>query len=163
MESVVFTYGRFNPPHIGHRLLIDKIIEIARKEKKKPVVVVSHSVGNNKNPLSVSSKMKILKSWYPKIKIIHSSKELSIAKITKKFNKNSVMVVGQNRGNAFKFLNFKKVPLKRNISAPSATMARQSAKLGNKKLFKSITGYNLTKTIQNKIISSSMKTKSKKK
>jgi hypothetical protein len=163
MESVVFTYGRFNPPHIGHRLLIDKIIEIARKEKKKPLVVVSHSVGNNKNPLNVSNKIKILKSWYPKLKIIHSSKELSIAKISKKFNNNSIMVVGQNRGSAFKFLQFKKVPLKRNISAPSATMARISAISGNKKKFKSITGYNLTKSIQNKIISSSIKTKSKKK
>ena len=46
MESVVFTYGRFNPPHKGHRLMIKYMIETARKTNKKPVIVVSHSYGN---------------------------------------------------------------------------------------------------------------------
>ena len=104
MKSVVFTYGRFNPPHKGHRLMIEQVIETARKSNKTPVVVVSHSTGNSKNPLPVENKMRILKRWFPNVTIVSSAKNRSIAKITENFNQNSIMVVGANRQNSFKFL-----------------------------------------------------------
>ena len=44
--DVVFTYGRFNPPHLGHKMMIEEIVKKARQMKKKPVIIVSHSVGN---------------------------------------------------------------------------------------------------------------------
>ena len=152
MKSVVFTYGRMNPPHKGHRLLIEQVIENARRTNKIPIVVVSHSVGNAKNPLPVENKVRILKRWFPNVTIMASSKERSIAKITQNFNKNSVMVVGQNRENAFKFLPFKKVAVSRTPNAPSATMARAAAAVGNTKAFKNMTGYNLTNNIRNKVV-----------
>ena len=152
MQSVVFTYGRMNPPHKGHRLLIEQVIETARRTNKIPIVVVSHSVGNAKNPLPVENKVRILKRWFPNVTIMASSKERSIAKITQNFNKNSVMVVGQNRENAFKFLPFKKVAVSRTPNAPSATMARAAAAVGNTKAFKNMTGYNLTNNIRNKVV-----------
>ena len=152
MKSVVFTYGRMNPPHKGHRLLIEQVIETARRTNKIPIVVVSHSVGNAKNPLPVENKVRILKRWFPNVTIMASSKERSIAKITQNFNKNSVMVVGQNRENAFKFLPFKKVAVSRTPNAPSATMARAAAAVGNTKAFKNMTGYNLTNNIRNKVV-----------
>ena len=107
MKSVVFTYGRFNPPHKGHRMMIEQVIETARKSNKTPIVVVSHSTGNAKNPLPVENKMRILKRWFPNVSIVSSAKDRSIAKITENFNKNSVMIVGENRQNTFKFLPFK--------------------------------------------------------
>jgi cytidyltransferase-like protein len=152
MKSVVFTYGRFNPPHKGHRLMIEQVIETARRTNKTPIVVVSHSVGNAKNPLPVENKMKILRRWFPNVTILSSSKEKSIAKIAQDFNKNSIMIVGQNRQNSFKFLNFKKVAVPRTANAPSATMARAAATAGNKVAFKNMTGYNLTNNIRNKIV-----------
>lgn len=152
MKSVVFTYGRFNPPHKGHRLMIEQVIETARRTNKTPIVVVSHSVGNAKNPLPVENKMRILKRWFPNVTIMSSSKEMSIAKITQNFNKNSVMIVGQNRENAFKFLPFKKVTVSRTPNAPSATMARAAAAAGNTKAFKNMTGYNLTPNLRNKVV-----------
>jgi cytidyltransferase-like protein len=157
MNSVVFTYGRFNPPHKGHRVMIEKVIETARKTNKTPVIVVSHSYGNAKNPLPIENKMRILRSWFPGVTIIQSAKDLSIAKIAKNFNKNSIMVVGQNRENSFKFLPFKKVAVGRTINAPSATMARAAAAVGNKKAFKNMTGYNLTNNIRNKVVSAQRK------
>jgi len=58
--NVVFTYGRFNPPHKGHKMMIERIVKLAKKLNKKPVVVVSHSTGTEKNPMNVNEKIKIL-------------------------------------------------------------------------------------------------------
>ena len=157
MKSVVFTYGRFNPPHKGHRLMIEQVIETARKSNKTPVVVVSHSTGNSKNPLPVENKMRILKRWFPNVTIVSSPKNRSIAKITENFNQNSIMVVGANRQNSFKFLPFKKVAVPRSNTAPSATMARAAAAAGNKNAFKNMTGYNLTNNLRNKIVKAKVK------
>jgi nicotinamide mononucleotide adenylyltransferase len=157
MKSVVFTYGRFSPPHKGHRLMIEQIIETARRTNKTPVVVVSHSYGNAKNPLPVENKVRILRRWFPGVTILTSAKDRSIAKIAQNFNKNSIMIVGQNRENSFKFLNFKKVAVSRTANAPSATMARAAALAGNTKAFKNMTGYNLTTNLRNKVIKASVK------
>ena len=157
MKSVVFTYGRFNPPHKGHRMMIEQVIETARKLNKTPVVVVSHSTGNSKNPLPVENKVRILERWFPNVSIVSSARDKSIAKITENFNKNSVMIVGENRQNTFKFLPFKKVALNRPPNAPSATMARAAAVSGNKNAFKNMTGYNLTNNLRNKIVKAKTK------
>jgi hypothetical protein len=132
--------------------MIEQVIETARRTKKTPIIIVSHSVGNAKNPLPVENKVRILRRWFPNVTIMASSKEKSIAKITQNFNKNSIMIVGQNRENSFKFLPFKKVAIPRSLNAPSATMARAAAMAGNAKAFKNMTGYNLTPNLKNKII-----------
>jgi hypothetical protein len=159
--DVVFTYGRFNPPHLGHKMMIEEIINKASKMKKTPVVIVSHSYGNKTNPLSVPDKIRILKRWFPELTVLSSSRERSLAKIAENFNERSVMVVGENRKNAFNFLKFNRLALKRPNDAPSATKARTAAVNGNKEVFKNLTGYNLTNNIQNKISKASTKTKSK--
>ena len=159
--DVVFTYGRFNPPHLGHKMMIEEVINKASKMNKIPVVVVSHSYGNRTNPLSVTDKTQILKKWFPELTVLSSSKNLSLAKLSENFDKNSVMVVGENRKNAFSFLPFNRHALKRPNAAPSATKARAAAVNGNKEVFKSLTGYNLTNNIQNKISKASTISKTK--
>ena len=150
--DVVFTYGRFNPPHLGHKMMIEEVINKASKMNKIPVVVVSHSYGN---------KTRILKRWFPQLTVLSSSKNLSLAKIAENFDEKSVMVVGENRKNAFSFLPFNRHALKRPNAAPSATKARAAAVNGNKEVFKNLTGYNLTNNIQNKISKASTITKTK--
>ena len=161
--DVVFTYGRFNPPHLGHKMMIEEVISKAKKMNKTPVVIVSHSYGNRTNPLSVSDKIRILKRWFPDLTVLSSSKERSLAKIAENFGERSVMVVGENRKNAFSFLKFNRHALKRPNAAPSATKARAAAISGNKEVFKNLTGYNLTNNIQNKISKVSTITKGKRK
>jgi hypothetical protein len=153
--DVVFTYGRFNPPHKGHKLMIDEMIKKAQNTQKKPTVIVSHSVGNLKNPLPVANKLRILRGWFPNVTFLSSTKNRSIAKITEDFGANSLMIVGENRKNAFKFLPFNKVALSRPNTAPSATKARAAAMNGNKNLFKKLAGYNLTNNLRNKITKAS--------
>jgi hypothetical protein len=65
------------------------------------------------------------------------------------------MILGENRKDAFKFLPFNRVALKRPNAAPSATKARAAAIGGNKEAFKNLTGYNLTNNIQKKILEAS--------
>ena len=77
--DVVFTYGRFNPPHLGHKMMIEEIINRARKTKKIPVVIVSHTHGNSRNPLTTDEKLNILKRWFPAVYFLSSSKNLSLA------------------------------------------------------------------------------------
>jgi cytidyltransferase-like protein len=150
--NTVFTYGRFNPPHLGHKMMIEEIVKKAKQMNKNPVIVVSHSVGNMKNPLPVANKMRILRRWFPNVTFMASAKNRSIAKISQNFGPNSVMVVGENRKNTFKFLPFNKVALKRPNSAPSATKARLAAMNGNKEMFKELTGYNLTNNLRSKFL-----------
>jgi hypothetical protein len=154
--DVVFTYGRFNPPHKGHKLMIDEMIKKAQNTQKKPTVIVSHSVGNLKNPLPVANKLRILRGWFPNVTFLSSTKNRSIAKITEDFGANSLMIVGENRKNAFKFLPFNKLALARPNDAPSATKARAAAMNDNKNLFKELAGYNLTNNLRNKIAKASM-------
>jgi FAD synthase len=33
--DVVFTYGRFNPPHLGHKMMIEEIIKKARQNEEE--------------------------------------------------------------------------------------------------------------------------------
>lgn len=145
-ESVVFTYGRFNPPHLGHKMMIEEMM----KHNKKVVVVVSHSQDKKKNPLAVADKIKILKTWFPKLDVRASSKNMSIAKIAENFAEDSVMVVGEDRAKAFEFIPVQKRPVSRPPGAPSATKARNAAKTGNIATFKNLTGYN-NKNILSKI------------
>ena len=155
-KSVVFTYGRFNPPHLGHKKMIQSIVNRARKEKKTPIIIVSHTTGTNKNPLNVNNKLSILKSWFPKVTFMHSSKETPLAKLTNNFANNSIMIVGENRKNSFGYMPFNKGSVPRNANAPSATKARAAAVRGNVRTFKKLTGYN-TPNIMSKIKSATKK------
>ena len=143
-ESVVFTYGRFNPPHLGHKMMIEEMMKL----NKKVVVVVSHSQDNNKNPLSVTDKIRILKTWFPKLDVRASSKNMSIAKIAENFSEDSVMVVGEDRAKAFNFIPVQKRTVTRPPGAPSATRARNAARAGNIATFRNLTGYNNEKIIK---------------
>jgi hypothetical protein len=136
-------------------MMIEEIVKKARNVNKKPVIIVSHSTGNMKNPLSVANKLRILRGWFPGVTFMSSAKNRGVVKITENFGPNSVMIVGENRKNAFKFLPFNKVTLNRPKNAPSATKARAAAMNGNKELFKELTGYNLTNNLQKKILEAS--------
>ena len=55
-KTVYFTFGRMNPPTIGHEKLMTKLSE---KSGKNPYrVYLSHSQDAKKNPLSFNEKVK---------------------------------------------------------------------------------------------------------
>jgi nicotinic acid mononucleotide adenylyltransferase len=62
--TAVFAFGRFNPPTIGHKKLIDKVIDTARKLNGKGFIFLSHKQNNKTDPLSFEDKLGYLQSQY---------------------------------------------------------------------------------------------------
>jgi predicted kinase len=98
----VMTFGRMNPPTTGHLKLIDKVKDVADKNKANHSIVVSHSQDSKKNPLSGETKVKHLKRYSPGTHIESSSKEHpTFLHHAEKLHKSGVthlhMVVGSDR------------------------------------------------------------------
>jgi hypothetical protein len=64
-KVAVFTFGRFQPPTIGHKVLIEGIETAAKEENADAYIFVSSSQDSKKNPLLVTEKIKILQKQYP--------------------------------------------------------------------------------------------------
>ena len=64
-DTVVLSFGRMNPPTIGHQKLMKKLIEVGRKEGGVPMLFLSHSQDKKKNPLSYQEKLKFVRSNAP--------------------------------------------------------------------------------------------------
>ena len=63
-KEVVFTFGRFNPPTIGHGKLISKIAAVASGNNYR--IYASQSNDEKKNPLEYKEKIKIMRKMFPK-------------------------------------------------------------------------------------------------
>ena len=63
-KVVYFTFGRMNPPTIGHGKLLDKLASVAGRNPYK--VFLSQSQDSKKNPLSYSDKIKSVRKMFPK-------------------------------------------------------------------------------------------------
>ena len=107
-DTVVFAFGRFNPPTIGHEKLFKKV-ESEGKRAKDHFVYASHSEDNKKNPLNPRLKQRILKKAFPRNNVVISSKQMPTAlhiasALYEKGYKNLVMVAGSDRVQEFKKL-----------------------------------------------------------
>jgi phosphopantetheine adenylyltransferase len=103
IKTVVITYGRFNPPTIGHGVLLDKLASIASTNKFTYQVHVSQSLDPKKNPLQYVEKVKILRKMFPKHarSIILNAKAKTIFDVVLQISKNGftrlILVVGSDR------------------------------------------------------------------
>lgn len=163
-KTAVFTYGRNNPPTVGHEKLFNKTVETAKKHGAVPHIFTSHSQDNRKNPLSAEHKVKLIKHAYPDAHVGSSSKEmpsmLHIAKhLHQQGHKHLVMVAGSDRVDEYKkklsqyngshegaMYNFKSIkvvsaghrdPDAEGAAGMSGTKLRSHAIAGNKEKFKS--------------------------
>jgi len=108
--TAVFTFGRFNPPTIGHEKLLNVVGTAANRNKADSYIFTSHSQDAKKNPLSNDQKIVFMKMMFPKhrnsimktdaITALHALSEIHS---TKKYSK-VIMVVGSDRVNEFKML-----------------------------------------------------------
>jgi|688.fasta_scaffold02376_3 RimK family alpha-L-glutamate ligase len=67
-DSVVFAFGRMNPPTIGHKVVVDKVLSEAAAKGADHFIFVSKTQDTKKNPLSQKSKIDYLKKLFPKVK-----------------------------------------------------------------------------------------------
>jgi hypothetical protein len=63
--SVVITFGRFNPPHIGHLKLIDRVADEAYKDGSDYMIYPSQSQDPKKNPLDFQTKTNVMQTMFP--------------------------------------------------------------------------------------------------
>lgn len=64
-NTAIISFGRMNPPTIGHMKLMKKLIELGKKYNATPLLFLSHSVDKKKNPLSYDDKYNIIKKSAP--------------------------------------------------------------------------------------------------
>lgn len=163
-NSIVITFGRFQPPTIGHEKLFKKVVSLADANKYR--IYTSQTVDAKNNPLSYSNKIKFLRKMFPKYgrNIIEDTKIKTIFDAltdlhSQKFDK-IILVVGSDRVNEFKkvllkyngvearhgFYDFKngieifssgeRDPDSDGVSGMSASKMRAAAKENNFELFK---------------------------
>jgi hypothetical protein len=107
-REVFFTFGRMNPPTIGHGKVIDTLVKKSRGSDYK--IFVSQSSDPKKNPLSYSDKVKHIRKMFPKHGrnvIVDKSVKNAIDVATKLYNmgyKKVTMIVGDDQVRTFDIL-----------------------------------------------------------
>ena len=107
-KSVTFSFGRFNPPTIGHEKLITEVIKLARGGDYK--IFVSQSNNSKSDPLQYKEKVGIMRKMFPKYarNIILDAKlktvfDISVSLYKQGYN-DVTMVVGSDRIKEFEML-----------------------------------------------------------
>jgi hypothetical protein len=66
-DTVIFAFGRFQPPTIGHRKMFDAIKQEAANRNADHVIYVSRTFDHKNNPLPIDVKLAFLKKMFPDI------------------------------------------------------------------------------------------------
>jgi len=152
-KTVVFVFGRFNPPTTGHELLFKMVKKIATQNKADHVIYASKTQDKKKNPLPVDRKLHYLKLMFKGFNFTAANQNertfMEVAAHLNKKYKNIIMVAGSDRiveyerllnrynGKNFKFDTIQVVsagerdPDSDNASGMSASKMRQFAEKGN--------------------------------
>ena len=174
-KSFAFTFGRFNPPTIGH----EKLIRTVASQGMDYKIFLSRSQDAVKNPLSPSDKLKYMtkmfRNYASHIMVMPSNMVLELA--TKIYNmsyRNITMVVGSDRVAEFKsilnryndeknrhgYYNFEKIniisagerdPDEEGVTGMSASKLRDYARRGDLKNFKRGVPGNLSEKEKNEL------------
>jgi hypothetical protein len=106
-DTIVFTFGRFNPPTTGHEKLIEKVASVAKRKNADFMIFPSQTTNPKKDPLDFSTKVKYMKKMFPKYSrnIIKNTKvktAFHIASLMYDMGyKTAIMVVGGDRVTEF--------------------------------------------------------------
>jgi hypothetical protein len=168
-QSVRFTFGRFNPPHVGHK----KLLNAVAKGGGRYYIFPSHTHNNKNNPLMPKEKVGFMRSMFPdhSSNIVYNESATNIINIMKMLQKQGhkdvTMVVGDDRvadfdkllkqynGKEYSFQNISvesagvRDPDADGVEGASASKVRQAAIDNDFNTFKQMVpgGNNLTKAI----------------
>ena len=104
--TAVFSFGRMNPPTIGHEKLVAKINAVAKQNNAMPHLYLSQSYDSNKNPLPYATKIALAKKAFGSMVMKSRSKTLmQVAKELEDMGHTKlIMVAGSDRVAEFKTL-----------------------------------------------------------
>ena len=159
-EPVVIAPGRFNPPHMGHKLMIDKLIQLGKRLGAKPVVVIVDSGKYDaRNPLPGEVRQQYLQKMFPMVDfVIKKNPYFAVYDLHAERNQVPVGgVTGADRADSYKKMvgrifgpevenNYQAEVLHRDpdaegdVAGASATKAREAAANNDEAAFRAITG-----------------------
>ena len=104
-KTVVMAFGRFQPPTVGHKLLIDAVQHAAQAANADAVIYVSRTQDHKTNPLSVEQKIHYLKKMFPTVNFVAANDQVrtpveAVKNLNGKYN-NLIMIAGSDRATAF--------------------------------------------------------------
>jgi protein-tyrosine-phosphatase len=155
-KTAVLTFGRMNPPTIGHEVLVQTVLKTARASSGTPLIFLSHSSDPKKNPLSYDEKVRLAQAAFGR-NIVVKSPARTIIEVLKTLTgsfDNVKVVVGSDRvseferilktynGRDFKFKSVEVVsagtrdPDAEGVSGMSASKMRDLASSNDKNAFK---------------------------
>ena len=106
-SKAVITFGRMNPPTVGHEKLVNKILSTAISEKGTPLVYLSKTQDAKKNPLTYDQKIKYAQTFFGK-RVVVKSNAKTIIQVSQELQKDGykdlVLVVGSDRVKDFETL-----------------------------------------------------------
>ena len=106
MKKIVFTFGRMNPPTVGHQKLVDKVNAVAKSNGADARVYLSHTQNNKKDPLDYTAKYNLAKKAFGPT--VFKSNSKTVIQILQELEKDGytdiVMVAGSDRVSEFKAL-----------------------------------------------------------
>lgn len=160
MKTVVFSFGRMNPPTIGHEKLVNRIVSVAKANRADARLFLSRTEGNSKNPLPYSEKIKLAKTAFPGVvqdtpADIYPAGFIGLLKILEDKYDKVIIVVGSDRlpnikalankynGSEYKFKEIEVVsagerdPDEEGVGGMSASKMRAAAAEGDLAAFKS--------------------------
>ncbi len=104
-KAIVVTFGRFQPPTIGHQKLVDAVVANARKERAEHRIYPSRSHDAKKNPLQPKDKVRFMKKMFRGANIVDDNDIRTPFHMLKQLSdegyKNVILVVGGDRVNEF--------------------------------------------------------------
>ena len=106
-STAVFAFGRFNPPTIGHKKLLDTLESAAQKANGKAYLFLSHKQNNKTDPLTHKEKSDYLKMFYPTVAIGDPAVKTiiqALQKIQAEGRTRIIMIAGSDRVGEFEKL-----------------------------------------------------------
>ena len=104
-DTVVFTFGRFNPPTVGHEKLVQKVQEVARNADAEHIIFLSQTQKKGKDPLSWADKLALFQKMFPDANVSTDTSAktpfMALEALGKKYD-NVIMVVGSDRVEQFR-------------------------------------------------------------
>ena len=98
-DTAVVTFGRMNPPTVGHLALVEKMLSISLNERAQPLIFLSHSYDPKKNPLAYEEKLSLVKQAFGEEFVAESDARNMfdmLKEVNQRFN-NVIIVVGEDR------------------------------------------------------------------
>jgi hypothetical protein len=99
MKKAVISWGRFNPPTVGHEKLVQKVMDVARRERGEPRVYLTHTQNASKDPLSYKDKIMLATRAFGSVVKVSASRTIIqlMVELQKAGFKEVVVVAGSDR------------------------------------------------------------------